>query len=143
MKLWILHSAVTYAAAKHQGHLFWITCKWLKLLRKAGCLQLIQNSAPSVARRCQRDIRIENFYLVEKHNKEKFVKKLCRFRNRENMWWAGPLSIAWTEIMVWSSRFSRTEPMYFFSSKYGISSSLSWTRIVTVAVAVRPANSKK
>ena len=32
-----------------QGHLFWITCKPLKQLRKAGLLQLIQNSAPSVA----------------------------------------------------------------------------------------------
>ena len=27
--------ALTYAAAKHQGRLFWITCKQLKLLRKA------------------------------------------------------------------------------------------------------------
>ena len=27
---------------------FWINYKWLKLLRKSGCLQLIQNSAPSV-----------------------------------------------------------------------------------------------
>jgi len=48
--------AVTYAAAEHQGHLFWITCKWLKLLRKASHLQVIQNSAPSVVRRCQCDI---------------------------------------------------------------------------------------
>ena len=29
------------------GAEFRITCKRLKLLRKAGCLQLIQNSAPS------------------------------------------------------------------------------------------------
>ena len=42
------HPAVTYAAAKHQGLLFW-TCKRLKLQRKTGHLQLIQNSAPSVA----------------------------------------------------------------------------------------------
>ena len=48
-----LHPAVTYAAAEHQGFLFWITCKWLKLLRKAGRFQLIQNSAPSVAGRRQ------------------------------------------------------------------------------------------
>ena len=40
-----LHPAVTYAAAEHQGRLFWIICKWPKLLTKAGCLQLIQNSA--------------------------------------------------------------------------------------------------
>ena len=44
-----LNPAVTYAAAEHQGPLFWISCKRLKLLRKAGSLQLIQNSAPSVA----------------------------------------------------------------------------------------------
>ena len=29
------------------GAKFWIICNWLKLLRKAGRLQLIQNSAPS------------------------------------------------------------------------------------------------
>ena len=50
--------AVTHAAIEHQGHLFWITCKPLKLLRKASHLQVIQNSAPSVVRRCQCDIRI-------------------------------------------------------------------------------------
>ena len=49
---------VTYATAKHQGLLFWITCKRLKLLRKAGCLQLIQNLAPSVGGRHQCCIRI-------------------------------------------------------------------------------------
>ena len=40
------------------GAEFWITCKRLKLLRKAHSLQLIQNSAPSniVLRQC--DIRI-------------------------------------------------------------------------------------
>ena len=47
-----------------EGAEFWISCKWLKLLRKAGVLQLIQNSAPSVAQRRQCDIwiwsRIEN-----------------------------------------------------------------------------------
>ena len=36
-----------------------VNCKRLKILRKAGCLQLIQNSAPSVTRRRQCDIRIE------------------------------------------------------------------------------------
>ena len=30
------YPAVTYAASQHQGRLFWITCKRLKLLRKAG-----------------------------------------------------------------------------------------------------------
>ena len=50
--------AVTYADAEHQGHLFWITCKWLKLLRKASHLQVFRNSAPSVARRHQCDIMI-------------------------------------------------------------------------------------
>ena len=40
--------AVTYADTKHQGRLFWITCKWLKILRKASHLQVIQNSGPSV-----------------------------------------------------------------------------------------------
>ena len=41
-----------------EGAEFWISCKALKLLRKAGRLQLIQNSAPSVARRRQFDVRI-------------------------------------------------------------------------------------
>ena len=54
----LFNPAVTYAAAEHQEHLFWITCKRLKLLRKAGCLQLIQNSVTSVARRGQCCIRI-------------------------------------------------------------------------------------
>ena len=37
------NNTVTYAASQHQGHLSLITCKRLKLLRKAGGLQLIQN----------------------------------------------------------------------------------------------------
>ena len=37
-------------------------------------------------------ISIENFYLVEKQNKEYFVKYFCRFKIRENMWWAIPKS---------------------------------------------------
>ena len=41
-----------------EGGEFWISCKWLKLLRKAGRLQLIQNAAFSVARQRQCDIRI-------------------------------------------------------------------------------------
>ena len=40
------------------GAEFWITCKRLKLLRKAGRLQLIQNSAPSTIVWRQCDIRI-------------------------------------------------------------------------------------
>ena len=48
-----VYPAVTYAAAENQGRLFSITCKWLKLLRKTGRLQLIQNWAPSVAGRHQ------------------------------------------------------------------------------------------
>ena len=57
--------AVTYAAAEHQGCLFWITCKWLKLLRKASCLQVIQNSAPYVVRRRQCDIWIAIMGVVD------------------------------------------------------------------------------
>ena len=34
------------------------SCKRLKLLRKAGCLQIIQNSAPSISWWCQFDIQI-------------------------------------------------------------------------------------
>ena len=56
--------AVTYAATEHQGCSFWITHKQLKLMRKAGSLQLIQNSAPSVAGWHQCCIRIDlNFGL--------------------------------------------------------------------------------
>ena len=54
----ISYPAVTYAAAEHQGHLFWITCKRLKLLRKANRLWVIQNLAPSVVWRRQCDIRM-------------------------------------------------------------------------------------
>ena len=43
-----------------EGVEFWISCKWLKLQRKAGRLQLIQNLAPSAARWRQCDIRIHN-----------------------------------------------------------------------------------
>ena len=45
-----------------EGDEFWISCKRLKLLRKAGRLQLIQNSVPSVARRRQCDIRIGCYF---------------------------------------------------------------------------------
>ena len=41
-----------------EGSEFWIRCKRLKLLRKAGRLQQIQSSAPSVAQRRQCDIWI-------------------------------------------------------------------------------------
>ena len=41
-----------------KGAEFWVSCKQLKLLRKAGCLQLIQNSTPSVAGMRQSCIRI-------------------------------------------------------------------------------------
>ena len=65
--------AVTYAAAEHQGRLFWITCKPLKLLRKASCLQVIQNSAPSVVQRRQCDI----YKLKEgKNNHNNWPRKL-------------------------------------------------------------------
>jgi hypothetical protein len=40
------------------GAEFWITSKRLKVIRKAGCLQLIQNSAPSTIMRRQCDIWI-------------------------------------------------------------------------------------
>ena len=56
------YPAVTYAAFQHQGRLFWITCKRPKLLRKAGRLQLIQNSTPSVALMRQCCIRIQEIY---------------------------------------------------------------------------------
>ena len=44
------YPAVTYAAAEHQGHSFWITCKRLKLLRKASDSKLsaCYCSAPSM-----------------------------------------------------------------------------------------------
>ena len=53
-----IYPAVTYAATQHQGRLFWITCKRLNILREASCLQVIQNSTPSVAGWQQCDIRI-------------------------------------------------------------------------------------
>ena len=58
----VFHPAVTYAASQHQERLFWITYKRLKLQRKAGRLQLIQNSTPSVAgmRQCCIQIGVDN-----------------------------------------------------------------------------------
>ena len=63
------YPAVTYAAAEHQGRLFWITCKWLKLLRKASRLQVIQNLVPSVVRWRQCDIRIALFTITSLNSK--------------------------------------------------------------------------
>ena len=57
--LFIDYPAVTYATFQHQGCLFWITCNRPKLLRKAGRLQLIQNSTPSVALMRQCCIQID------------------------------------------------------------------------------------
>ena len=56
-----------------EGAEFWISCKRLKLLRKAGRLQLIQNSAHSVARQCQCNIRI--LFLICKLKK---ISNSCR-----------------------------------------------------------------
>ena len=64
--------AVTYAAFQHQGRLFWITCKRLKLLKKAGRLQLIQNSTLSVTRRQQCCIRIGYH-----HSDSTVYRKVC------------------------------------------------------------------
>ena len=72
------YPAVTYAAFQHQGYLFWITCKRPKLLRKAGRLQLIQNSTPSVAgmRQCcirmwlkwySANFKLRTFILISAH----------------------------------------------------------------------------
>ena len=41
------------------------------------------------------------WHLVEKENKENFAKFFCRFRNRENMWWAWP-SWSWHRAPTWS-----------------------------------------
>ena len=58
--IWLKYNpAVTYATSQHQGHLFWIVCKRPGLLTFFSRLQLIQNSAPSVAGMRQCDIRIE------------------------------------------------------------------------------------
>ena len=62
--LFIYHPAVTYAAFEHQRRLFWITCNRLKLLKKAGWLQLIQNSTPSVALMRQCCIRIKRLVII-------------------------------------------------------------------------------
>ena len=65
--------AVTYVAAQHKGCLFWITCKWLKLLRKADCLQLIQKSVPSLAGPHQCCIRIQR--LQQKGQMSRYIPK--------------------------------------------------------------------
>ena len=73
----------------------WITCKRLKLMRKAGSLQLIPNSAPSTIVWCQCEIWIEN--------KQKLHCKVVYF-----LWDLGDLSLT-----------SVTQPIYdtFVSSK--------------------------
>ena len=43
-----------------------------------------------IFQRAPKCLLLQNFCLVEKQNKENFVKKFRRFRNRENMWWAWP-----------------------------------------------------
>ena len=62
------------------GVKFWITCKPLKLLRKAGQLQLIQDSAPSTILLCQCDIRIYT-YVVQcvkgTKNIEMYLASIC------------------------------------------------------------------
>ena len=59
-----LNPAVTYAAFEYQGRLFWITCRRLKLLRKASRLQMIQNLTPSTILVRQCDIRIDRKVLL-------------------------------------------------------------------------------
>ena len=54
-----MNPAVTYAASQPQGRLFWIVFKRPAFLSSFSCLQLIQNSAPSVAGMRQCDIRID------------------------------------------------------------------------------------
>ena len=70
------HSAVTYVATQHQGRY----CKRLKLLRKAGRLQLIQNLVPSVAgwRQCYIRIAVLISYIYSKVDLNwcNFLKKL-------------------------------------------------------------------
>ena len=61
------YPAVTYAASQHQGRLFWIVCKWPAFLSSFSRLQLIQNSAPSVAGMRQCDIRIAFKLSIIKH----------------------------------------------------------------------------
>ena len=61
-----------------EGAEFWISCKRLKLLRKAGRLQLIQNSAPSVTWWRQCDILIQ-LYSVKKDIVIDFRKGLAPF----------------------------------------------------------------
>ena len=56
------YPAVTYAASKHQGRLFWIVCKRPAFLSYFSRFQLIQNLAPSVAGMRQCDIRITKLF---------------------------------------------------------------------------------
>ena len=57
-KIFSTNSDVTFMPHSAVVDGFWITFQQLKFLRKADCLQLIQNSAPSVAGRRQCCIRI-------------------------------------------------------------------------------------
>ena len=68
----IEYPAVTYAASQHQGRLFWIVCKWPAFLSSFSRLQLIQNSAPSVAGMRQCDIRMKHSNRI--HRKREWCK---------------------------------------------------------------------
>ena len=102
--LWILtNPAVTYATAQHQGCLFWITCKRIKLMRKVGHLQLIQNSVPSVAGWHQCCIR-----MIQPHN----TTTLCTCTSRKYFY---PLIFILTDnnvkflqsLINWSDKISK------------------------------------
>ena len=53
------------------GAEFWISCKWLKALRKASQWQLIKCSAPSTICWCQCDIRIGSLWFANDNDRIK------------------------------------------------------------------------
>ena len=67
-----IYPAVTYAASQHQGRLFLIVCKRPALHSFFSLLQLIQNSAPSVAGMRQCDIRnaLTNLFCIRERTDE-------------------------------------------------------------------------
>ena len=90
------------------GTKFWINCKRLKLLRKAGHLQLIQNSAPYTIVRCQCDIGM----LQERYAIARNETKL-RLSGTIHLLFPQPLNYLWLD----STYVSLLEPLCCMKSE--------------------------
>ena len=122
------------------GAEFWIICKWLKLLRKAGPLQLIQNSAPSTIVWCQCDIQIHTWHkmfsylvLAEGHWKSLKIVILKPFLDFKQNFWNSFMrepfssnSFYYIEMRTFEKKFASQVTKMTFSLYEGISKKSLW-----------------